>query len=108
MQKDDFQITMLAYAKPDWFTYQAFKRAVLWLLECMGLYTPDCRTNYNHLVRSIHPKTQYTTSPLIKLSLFDTPVSSYERKEDKDVYKKLGVNWCDDLEEALASSHEHP
>jgi hypothetical protein len=108
MQKDDFQATMLAYAKPDWFTYEAFKRSVLWLLECIGLYTPDCRTNYNNLVRSIHPDTQYTTSPLIKLGLFDTPVSSYERKEDKVVYKQLGITWCDDLEESLASSHEHP
>lgn len=108
MQRDDFQPTMLAYAKPDWFTYKAFKRSVLWLLECVGLYTPDCRTNYNNLVRSIHPETHYTTSPLIKLGLFDTPVSSYERKEDKVVYQQLGITWCDDLEESLASSQEHP
>lgn len=108
MQKENFQATMLAYAKPDWFTYDAFKRAVLWLLECVGLYTPDCRTNYNNLVRSVDPNTHYTTSPLIKLGLFDTPVSSYERKEDKLVYKQLGITWCNDLEESLASSHEHP
>jgi len=108
MQKNNFQATMLAYARPDWFTYHAFERCVLWLLECVGLYTPDCRTNYNNLVRSIHPETPYNPSPLIKLGLFDTPVSSYERQEDKAVYDKLDVTWYDDLEESLASSQEHP
>jgi len=107
MKRDNFQEKMLAYAHPDWFTYDAFKRAVLWILECVGLYTPDSRTHYNNLVRSVRPETNYLKSPLIELGLFNTPVSSYERVEDDEaVFKKLGVTLCEDLNESLASSHE--
>lgn len=105
MQQDKFQETMLAYSNPDWLTYHAVKRAVLWLMECVGLYTPDCRTHYNHLVRSVHPETKYSPSSLIDLGLFNTPVPSHERvDEDEVVFSKFGIN----LNESLASCHEPP
>ena len=103
MKQDNFQENMLAYANPDWFTFEAFKRAILWLLECVGLYTPDCRTNYNNLVRSVQPDTHYATSPLIGLSLFNKPVPSHERVKKVDaVFSKFGY----DRDELLASCHE--
>jgi len=81
MLRPSFREDLLSY-KPveNWMTFEAVKRAVLWLMSCVGLYSAPCSAEEQALLKASDPTTQYDKSPLIDSSIFaDKSVSDLER-----------------------------
>ncbi|MDX2345294.1 MAG: hypothetical protein QNK11_00270 [Legionella sp.] len=71
MNKPKFKNDMQAYSKFDsYLTFEAFKRGVLWLLSCVGLYRWALDKEYKALEHAGYKQTWYSNSPLIDMSLF--------------------------------------
>ncbi len=93
MADPEFKRDMLAYSAMDnGFTFEAFKRGVLWLLSCVGLYTLPCAGEYYGITRAANPNTSYKESPLIDVGLFRKSVPSTERNYTAEsACEKLGL-----------------
>ncbi|MDF1645506.1 MAG: hypothetical protein P1U61_00785 [Legionellaceae bacterium] len=93
MSQKQFKSDMLTYAAiGDVFTFRAFKRAVLWLLSCVGLYTLPCVGECNALMHSSKPETGYSKSPLINVGLFSESAPSTDRNYTAEsALDKLGL-----------------
>jgi|GEM_PF-6706039 len=76
-----FREDLLTYNPVEsWFTFEAVKRMVLWLMSCVGLYAMPCSAEEQALLKASDPTTKYDKSALIDVSFFENkPVSDLER-----------------------------
>ncbi len=73
------------------FTFQAFKRGVLWLLSLVGLYAMPGHAEHRALVRAANPYTSYSKSSLIDVGLFRKSAPSTDRNYTAEsACEKLG------------------
>lgn len=81
MLRPSFREDLLSYKPVEhWMTFDAVKRAVLWLMSCVGLYSMPCSVEEQQLFIASDPMSKYEKSPLIDVSVFaDKPVSDLER-----------------------------
>ena len=92
MRKPQFKADMLDYGEIDnCFTLKVFKRAVLWLLSLVGLYTLPCAAEQKALERAVNPDKTYLESPLINVGLFSQSAPSTDRNYTAEsACEKLG------------------
>jgi hypothetical protein len=80
MSLDAFKEEVLTYSATDNYTwFKSFKRGVLWLLSCVGLYTLPCVSEYKAMMHATDPEASYSDSALVNVALFRESQPSTER-----------------------------